>query len=211
MITRREQGEAIGVLARYRELAKDLWTRPRPPRETSTHLRAALEWIYRAQDAGTDRGVSHSYVIGRGWLPSYAETTGYIIPTLLNWWHVYGDEEARRRALEMADWETDVQLEDGGVGSLASPGPVVFNTGQVLFGWIAAFEATFKITIYDAQQNLIADITAMSNEGQTLAPFSTTIDFIVTKPTPACMWVYEASARDGLPIHVVQISVTLIP
>ena len=85
------------------------------------------------------------------------------------------------------------------------------STPAQVQGQIAAFEATFKITIYDAQQNVIVDKTAMSNEGQTLAPFSTTIDFTVTTPTPACMWVYEASARDGLPIHVVQIPVTLIP
>ena len=48
------------------------------------HLSEALGWLYRAQDATPDGGVSHSYELGRGWLPSYAETTGYIIPTLLN-------------------------------------------------------------------------------------------------------------------------------
>ncbi len=85
------------------------------------------------------------------------------------------------------------------------------STPAQVQGQIAAFEATFKITIYDAQQKPLSDITAMSNEGQTLAPFSASIDFTVTQPTPACMWVYEASARDGLPIHVVQIPVTLIP
>src|SRR5262245_12138164 len=38
-------------------------------------------------------------------------------------------------------------------------------------GRIAAFEATFRITIFDAAGNVIADETAMSAEGQTLAPF----------------------------------------
>jgi len=85
------------------------------------------------------------------------------------------------------------------------------STPAQVQGQIAAFEATFKITIYDAQQNVIVDKTAMSNEGQTLAPFSTTIDFTVAQPTPACMWVYEASARDGSPVNVIQIPVTLIP
>ena len=43
----------------------------------------------------------------------------------------------------MTDWECDIQLPDGGVvaGALGdSDKPTVFNTGQVLFGWIRAFE-----------------------------------------------------------------------
>jgi len=78
-------------------------------------------------------------------------------------------------------------------------------------GRVAAFEATFKITIYDAAGATIADVTAMSQEGQTLAPFEVEVPFSVTQETPACMWVYEASARDGLPIHVLQIPVRLQP
>jgi len=78
-------------------------------------------------------------------------------------------------------------------------------------GKIAAFEATFRIAIYDADGATIADVTAMSSEGQTLAPFEAEVPFSVTQETPACLWVYEASARDGLPIHVVQIPVILQP
>jgi Immunoglobulin-like domain of bacterial spore germination len=36
-------------------------------------------------------------------------------------------------------------------------------------GRIAAFEATFKIKIFDAGGNVLADVTGMSSEGQTLA------------------------------------------
>ena len=78
-------------------------------------------------------------------------------------------------------------------------------------GRIAAFEAIFKITIYDADGATITDVTAMSQEGQTLAPFEEEVPFSVTQGTPACLWVYEASARDGLPIHVLQIPVILQP
>ena len=55
----------------------------------------------------------------------------------------------------------------------------------------------FQITIYDAQGNEIVDQFAMSNEGQTLAPFSESVPFTVTQATPACLWVYEISAQDG--------------
>lgn len=78
-------------------------------------------------------------------------------------------------------------------------------------GQVAAFEATFKITIYDAAGATIADVTGMSSEGQTLAPFQIEVPFSVTQETPACLWVYEASARDGNPINVLQIPIRLQP
>ncbi len=128
------------------------------PRKTAVPvelgLREAIDWLYRAQDGSPDRGVSHSYALGKGWAPSYPETTGYIIPTLLNWCQLSGEQEARRRALEMADWESQIQLEDGGVMAsvLATPPkkPVVFNTGQVIFGWLAAYRATQKERFLDS-------------------------------------------------------------
>ena len=78
-------------------------------------------------------------------------------------------------------------------------------------GMVAAFEATFKITIYDATGATLADVTGMSLEGQTLAPFEEEVPFTVTQETPACLWVYESSAMDGQPIHVIQIPVRLQP
>ena len=130
------------ILERYRELARDLWPGSRAVKTHDLHLREALAWIYRAQDATPDRGVSHSYRLGGGWQRSYPETTGYIIPTLLNWAARSGEDEARRRALEMAEWETTVQLPDGGVPSLVDGKAVIFDTGQVLFGFLAAHRET---------------------------------------------------------------------
>ena len=130
------------ILERYRELARDLWPGSRNATDRDLHLREAVDWIYRAQDATSDRGVSHSYRLGKGWARSYPETTGYIIPTLLNWAHLSGDDEPRQRALEMANWEMAIQDPSGGVPSLADGSLVVFDTGQVLFGLLAAFRET---------------------------------------------------------------------
>lgn len=90
------------------------------------------------------------------------------------------------------------------------PGEIVTSPIQVT-GKVAAFEATFRVTLYDTGGGTIADQTAMSSEGQTLAPFSVSLPFTVTQNTPACLWVYENSARDGLPTHVIQIPLTLKP
>ena len=116
------------------------------------HLLEAVEWLVRAQDATPDDGIARGYSVlyvpyfaGRGWQPSYPETTGYIIPTLLEAAHHLGRPDLAERALRAARWEIDVQLESGAVqGGVIGEGrtPAIFNTGQVMFGWLAAFEVS---------------------------------------------------------------------
>lgn len=107
------------------------------------HLQSAAEWLLHAQATGPDVGVSRMYSLLNGWGPSYPETTGYIIPTLINYGHKVREPKFARHALEMADWEIAIQLDCGGVmaGTIdADPVvPTIFNTGQNLFGWVAAY------------------------------------------------------------------------
>ncbi len=108
--------------------------------DPAPHLRAAAEWLVRAQDAGGDRGVSYGADFGGPFLASYPETTGYIIPTFLKLADHYGDASFRARALEMGRWESEIQMECGAVmggRADAEPTPAVFNTGMVLLGWSA--------------------------------------------------------------------------
>ncbi len=81
-------------------------------------------------------------------------------------------------------------------------------TGQVL-----AFEATYQIGVFDADGNPIVETFGTAGPGEVgeLAPFSIDVPFDVDEETPACIWVYEASAMDGSPINVGQIPVTLSP
>ena len=80
-------------------------------------------------------------------------------------------------------------------------------------GQVRAFEATYQVGIYDSQGDPIVETfgTAGPGEAGELAPFSIDVPFSVTEETPACIWVYEASAMDGRPIRVGQIPVTLSP
>ena len=113
------------------------------------HLRHLAGWLCRAQDATADNGVARSYSIAyrpffkrKGWFESYPETTGYIIPTFFDYFHITGEEDYRNRALRMADWECDIQMSNGAVmGGTVDfpPSPAVFNTGQVIFGWCRAY------------------------------------------------------------------------
>src|SRR5699024_2364563 len=110
-------------------------------------LHAAANWLARAQDATPDDGVAAYYDMKtKRWAASYPETTGYIIPTLYRYAELSGRSEFHDRATRMAAWETAIQCADGGVraGTMDAGDavPTIFNTGQVLFGWAAAWEHT---------------------------------------------------------------------
>jgi hypothetical protein len=112
------------------------------PQPADAHLDAVMGWLCRAQDVGGDDGVARMYHIRSGWGASYPETTGYIIPTFLEYARLTGRQDYVERALRMADWEVEVQMPSGAVqgGTVADPpSPAVFNTGQVIFGWMAAY------------------------------------------------------------------------
>ena len=113
--------------------------------DRSRHIREALEWLKRAQDAGLDRGVSYGVVFGADFDVSYPETTGYICQTFVEQANRTGDDDLLRRAIDMGDWEITVQLPEGAVmGGKVNPAPTpaVFNTGMVLLGWSALISRT---------------------------------------------------------------------
>jgi hypothetical protein len=101
---------------------------------------AAVGWLCRAQDcsASADGGIARHYSLINGWGPSYPETTGYIIPTLLTYARLKQRDDIRERTRRMLAWLVAIQHTTGGfqggaIGRL-SPGPVTFNTGQILIG-----------------------------------------------------------------------------
>ena len=139
--------------------------RPQPVLDARQGLQAAAEWLARAQDATGSGGVSAHYdAAKRKWVGAYPETTGYIIPTFFRYADFSGNDEYRERALRMAAWESDIQLPDGGVraGTLDATqiAPTIFNTGQVLFGWLAAWRRTqdtrFRDSLVRAADWLVA-------------------------------------------------------
>lgn len=162
--------------------------------EIRDSLRAAINWLCHAQDAYDDGGVARSYSLTynpwfrrQGWIPSYPETTGYIIPTVFDLARQSGREELFSRAVRMADWECDVQMANGAVqgGTICDPPTAaVFNTGQVIFGWVRAYQETgtehFLASAVKAGEFLVAGQDAdgswrknLSNYASAKMPFYT--------------------------------------
>lgn len=109
-------------------------------------LSETVAWLGRAQDhsASNDGGVARDFSLIDGWNSSYPETTGYIIPTFINYAKIKADNEIRERARHMLDWLVSIQFPDGGFqGSVIGARPVIpvtFNTGQILLGLASGTE-----------------------------------------------------------------------
>lgn len=131
-----EWGYLLAHPSHWRLLANQGTTQP--SQSDATHLKAALDWLCRAHDAGGG-GVSAGYFLRRGWMPPYPETTGYIIPTLLRC--ADSDPNYIERAHNMGDWEIEIQLPSGAVrgGIGINDYPIVFNCGQVILGWTSLY------------------------------------------------------------------------
>jgi hypothetical protein len=121
------------------------------------HVRGAIEWLCRAQDvrdgSADAGGVSAGWSFEDGWLPSYPETTGYIIETFLEAARVLEQPDLRARAQRMVDWELSIQLPDGAFpGHFGEPGsrPVIFNTGQIMHGMLAGYLQLGRVDCLEA-------------------------------------------------------------
>ena len=118
------------------------------------HLQAAAAWLERAQDATPDGGVVGRYRLNVGWTSSYPETTGYLIPTLLDLADFLEEPRFRQRAERAVSFLLGLQHDNG-----AFPGnevhentdkPSPFNTGQILNGLVVWHAATGDETAGEA-------------------------------------------------------------
>lgn len=112
-----------------------------PEYSDEVHLKAVMEWLARAQNVCGGKGVSNVYFFNGGWGVAYPETSGYILATYLVYANYSGDKSFVDRAVQIGNWEIDIQAPNGGVfSSTVLRQTRVFNTGQVILGWCALFE-----------------------------------------------------------------------
>ncbi len=112
---------------------------------------AAIEWLVRSICATGGNGsatlYSRWYRPLRGWGAGYPETTGYIIPTLLEYARLFNRPDLVDLAIRQARWIVSLQYDNGALpggdmeGGTRKP-PSVFNTAQMLLGLVAAGRET---------------------------------------------------------------------
>lgn len=128
------------------------------------HLDLAMVWLCLAQDRTSTGGVSAGYDrLRRLWEPPYPETTGYLIPTFLQYAGVRNDGAFVKRAVQMADWLVSLQAPDGSfparvsarMGGTAGAG-AVFDTGMILEGLTCALASGISSTSHYEQAAALA-------------------------------------------------------
>jgi hypothetical protein len=130
---------AAAKAERQRDRAGGLGPDPGP----AAAIAACTDWLCAAQDHSKTRdgGAARHYSLASGWAPSYPETSGYIVPTLIDRAKDTGSDALMQRARRMLDWLVSIQFAEGGFqgGTVdATPRvPVTFNTGQILLGLAA--------------------------------------------------------------------------
>jgi len=112
---------------------------------------ATVKWLVRSIEAcngnGSSAFYSRWYYPIRGWAWPYPETTGYIIPSLINYSKFSDRPEYAELAVKQANWLMSLQFDDGALPSGAfvrglKSEPSIFNTGQMILGLIATADYT---------------------------------------------------------------------
>ena len=91
------------------------WRSAPPPRSAGRHRRRRAMAVPDARRHRASRAARRATRSSTAGTPPFPETTGYIIGTLLAYGSRTGDRSYAERALEMGDWEVEVQRDDGGV------------------------------------------------------------------------------------------------
>ena len=113
-----------------------------------TEQKNLLNWIFLAQKVNNSYGISKgysfikSYKFLKSWYKEYPETTGYLIPTLLDL-YVKKNIYPYKNILLAADWLMSIQNVDGSFkgGTIDSnEESSIFDTGQIIKGFYSLYK-----------------------------------------------------------------------
>ena len=106
------------------------------------HLDITGRWCQLSAEKGLGGSCAYFSPL-LGWFKPYPETTGYLIPTLLNLHKHFGCLKYQQTAYELGNWLSNIQNKNGswngGLHPAKNSGGSVFNTGQILKGMAALY------------------------------------------------------------------------
>ena len=111
------------------------------------HIRLGLEWLINSQI----NGYRHSFHFAYGWQKEYPETTGYIVPTMLECYKLFKDNRYYNSAKKAIVWLKSIQNSDGSFNDLNNKSQV-FDTGQILIGFNYIYE---NFDEFNIKENLV--------------------------------------------------------
>ena len=117
---------------------------------TKEHTILASDWLLSMQNSDGGYARRFSFISDRD--ASYIETTGYIIPTLLDVSKELGDERYKKSAIRAGEWLLKIQNSDGSFSEIDHNQPFAFDTGQVLIGLNRLFKETSDLRYKEASK-----------------------------------------------------------
>jgi len=108
----------------------------------SVNIQLSIDWLLKSFSVHQDQGSASAFSLIKGWGKSYPETTGYIIPTLLNFAACsdYRSKEIVNICNQSGKWLLSIQKSDGSFSGYRTSKSVVFDTGQIIFGLISLYQ-----------------------------------------------------------------------
>lgn len=173
-----------------------------PEQDHRTHLRATLEWLCRAQDAcratAGSGGVSAGWSFASGWRPASAETTGWLIETLLPAAEYLAWPELAKRAEAMLD-ALLAQPDGGGAGRIHGliAGHAQLGRGECLAHAVRSGHALAGTSMTSAVQHAqaaraLAAVGIAAGEPDLLDAARRHLDATLAQQTP-CGWFPAAA------------------
>ena len=117
-------------------------------RENKEHIILAADWLVMMQNS--DGGYSRKFSFINGRDASYIETTGYIIPSLMDAGEYLQERRYIDSALQAGEWLLEVQNSDGSFSEIDTHQPFAFDTGQCLIGLNYLFTYTKEQKYFNA-------------------------------------------------------------
>mgnify|MGYP001167879653 CR=1 FL=1 len=136
------------------------------------HLHAAMSWLEMSIINGNGGSAGNFNLLTGKWSAPFPETTGYIIPTLLNYAKEFNDDNFENLAINISEWLVSVQMDSGAcIQGLYYKNkknkPIIFNTGQNIFGFIDIYKHT-KNSIYLDSAKKAGDFLVNSTDSNLL-------------------------------------------
>lgn len=131
------------------------------------HINNAVKWLLNSQI----NGYRHSFHFVYGWQKEYPETTGYIIPSLLEVYKKTKDEEIYNSVKKAVKWLKEIQNSDGSFNDLQG-NKQIFDTGQILIGFNYIYENFPEFDIKDNLIKAIEWLVLVQNEDGSFTKFS---------------------------------------
>jgi hypothetical protein len=113
------------------------------PDQLKYSLTSSYQWIYNSFYVNQFKGSSAYYSLFKGWSSPYPETSGYLIPSLLN----YNEIKPANKNLQLIElavkWLLSLQKTDGSFRKAEnSDQAIVFDTAQIFLG-LQAYQAKY--------------------------------------------------------------------